>query len=90
MEKEWEERQRNSLRINTQGDFLYGILKYAPQKSFAYGAAVAMHQEGDISPGVVSHGFLENVKNYDDPFVKRLMVTEFYFGLMMLDNGRKK
>ena len=64
IEKEWQEKRRNSLHTNKEGDFLYGLLKYTPQDSFAYGAAVALHQEGNISPGVVSHGFLENVKEF--------------------------
>jgi hypothetical protein len=83
MEKEWEERRRNSLHTNIQGDYLYSILKYAPKDSFAYGAAEGIYQVGNLSPGVVSHGFLENIKNFDDPFVKRLMITEFYFELVI-------
>jgi hypothetical protein len=90
IEKEWEEKRLNSLRTNSQGDFLYGLLKYAPKDSFTHGVAVAEHEEGNISPGVVSNGFLENVDNYDDPFVKRLMVTEFYFWIMNWDNRGEK
>ena len=90
MEQDWEEKRLNSLHSNHEGAYLYALLKFAPKSSFTYGAAVAEYQEGNISPGVVSNGFLENVDNYDDPFVKRLMVTEFYFWIMNWDNRREK
>lgn len=90
IEKEWEEKRLNSLSINTQGDFLYALLKYAPKGSFVNSAAIAEYHEGNISPGVVASGFLLNKVNYDDPFVKRLLVTEFYFGIMNWDERREK
>lgn len=90
MEQEWEEKRLNSLHSNYQGDYLYALLKFAPKNSFAYGAAVAEYQSGNISPGVMSNGFLENVDNYSDPFVRRLMVTEFYYWIMNWDNRREK
>jgi len=84
MQKEQEERIKNSLNPNGEGDYIFALLKYSHQESFAYEYALVVRDENRISLGVLAGGFLYGSPDYEDPFVRRLLVTEFYYWLINL------
>lgn len=88
-DREREERMKNSLHANAYGEFLYGLAKFTPNDSLIQGYVKVKVTENDISPGVIAGGFLEYYTNLDDPFMKRIMVVEFYFWIMKWDIERK-
>ncbi len=88
IQEEQEERNERSLNSNGEGDYIFALLKFSPQESFVYEYAQAARDENRISAGVLANGFLFGTADYEDPFVRRLLVTEFYYWLITLE--RKK
>ena len=83
IEKELEERIKNSLRPNHEGDYVYALLKFSPKDSFIHDYTQASILTGNnIALGVLANGFLYGDPDYGDPLVKRLLVTDFYYWLI--------
>jgi len=86
--KDMEERNKTSPWTNINGQFLYGLAKYTLSDSLiqeyveSYGSV--------MSPAVIAYSFLERDINYDDPFVKRIIVYQFYYRIMERDIRRKE
>ena len=83
VQQEREQRFKKRLVQNYEGDYIYGLMKYSPKDSFVFGYAQATHTIGTrVSPGILANGFLSNNPDYQNPLVKRLLVTEFYYLLI--------
>jgi len=80
--KKQEERIQNSLNPNGEGDYIFALLKYSPKESFVYEYAQILREENRIAPAIIANGFLYGAPDYEDSFVKRLLVTEFYYWLI--------
>lgn len=90
LEKEREARRLNSLQSNYQGDYVFALLKYSPKESFVYEFTESKYAAGvDISMAILAGAYLYSEVNYNDPLVKRLLVTDFYFWVMNWDVNRK-
>lgn len=91
-EKEMEERLKNSLATNTYGEFLYGLAKYAPSDTLIKPYVDLKAVAGDVAPELIIPGLLNHVSDYDEPFIKRIILIETYYLLMKSDaekNGKK-
>lgn len=88
-DREREKSVRNSLDINASGKYLYGLAKFAHDDSLIQEYVRAIVTENQISPGVMSGGFLLAYNNFDDPFLKRMLVVEFYHWIMWWDIERR-
>jgi len=89
-EEEMEERIRNSLHFNIYGQYLYGLNKYNLNETTIQGYVDAKVIAGDISPVLIASGLLSQKIDFEDPFVKRILVTEFYYWIMKWDIERKE
>lgn len=87
-DKEREESVSNSLDNNASGKYLYGLAKFAHDDSLIQEYIRVKATENLISPGVMAGGFLLACDNFDDPFLKRMLVVEFYYWIMMWDSER--
>ena len=89
-EKEMEERMRNSLHFNNNGQFLYGLAKFNLSDTTIQGYIDAKIVAGDISPVLIASGLLSQNIDFEEPFIKRILVTEFYYWIMKWDIERKE
>jgi hypothetical protein len=89
-EEEMKEKLKNSLWFNERGEFLYGLAKYAPNDSVILGYVESKADFGNISPSIIGSVFIEYVKDFDEPFIKRIIVVEFYYRIMNWDIERKR
>jgi len=82
-QKEREQRFKKRMLPNYEGDYVYGLMKFSPRDSFVFGYAQTIHTtSARISPGVRANGFLSGNPDFENPLVKRLLVTEFYYWLI--------
>lgn len=88
--KEMEEKRRNSLHFNTHGEFLFALTKYTSGDTFMQEYADMKAYDGNISPVIIASGLLRQEINFNDPFMKRILVTEFHFGLMKWNIEQKE
>ena len=84
-----EERMKNVLWYNEHGKFLFALAKFAIQDSMVYKYVSAKERMGNISPVLVASGLLEDVKDFNDPFLKKILVSEFYFFILRWDIKRQ-
>lgn len=89
-DKEIAERKRNSLRVNSNGQYLYALAKYTLPDTLIEAYIGVNLFENRISPVIFASVFLDAEINYEDPFIKRILVTEFYYDLMQWDIKRKE
>lgn len=89
-EKEMEERIRNSLHFNNNGQYLYALAKFNLSDTTIQGYVDAKIVAGDISPVLIASGLLSQNIDFEDPFIKRILVTEFYYWIMKWDIERKE
>jgi hypothetical protein len=68
--------------FNSQGLYLYGLLKCNPSNTLIYEYVDVKASEGNISPLIVIDGFTLAESKYDDPLVKRILAIEFYYSLL--------
>jgi len=88
-EKEMEERIRNSLHFNNYGQYLYALTKFNVSDTTIQEYVDAKIVAGDISPVLIASGLLSQEIDFDDPFIKRILVTEFYYWIMKWDIERQ-
>ena len=84
-EKELEDLYWNSQHRNIRGEFFYGLDNYASEDSFIIGYLDALDSGGDISSFLILDAVLSSNLDYEDPFIKRIIVFEFYYWLMIDD-----
>ncbi len=89
-DKEMEDRIKNSLHPNSSGEFLYGLAKYALGDTLIQEYVDINIKENKISPAIIASAFTEQDMNFDDPFMKRIIVVEFYYWIMKWDIDRKE
>jgi hypothetical protein len=89
-EKEMEERMRNSLHFNSYGQYFYALAKFnLNDTSIQYYVEVKILM-ADISPVLIASGFLHQEVDFENPFIKRILVTELYYWIMKRDIERKE
>ena len=86
--------RKESLRTNLHGRFLYGLAKYANNRPFINSFVLMKLTGNEISPGVWAYGILSEPVDLDDPFVRRVIMTELYWivmrnGLERTDQNRR-
>lgn len=89
-EKEKEEWIKKPFNSNLYGEFFYGLAKFAPNDSLTQEYVEVKAIAGDISHVIIAAAFLQQNTNFDDPFIKRIMIVEFYFWIMKWDIDRKE
>jgi hypothetical protein len=89
-EKEMDERMRNSLHFNSYGQYLYALTKYTLNDTIIQGYVDVKILVGDISPALIASGLLSQEIDFENPFIKRILVTEFYYWIMKWDIERKE
>ena len=89
-EKEMEERIKNSLHFNNYGQYLYALTKYTLNDTTIQDYVDAKIVAGDISPVLIASGLLSQEIDFEDPFIKRILVTEFYYWIMKWDIERQE
>lgn len=89
-EKEMEERIKNSLHFNNYGQFLYALAKHTLKDTTIQEYVNVKIIAGDISPVLIASGLLSQEIDFEDPFIKRILVTELYYGIMIWDIKRKE
>jgi len=88
--KELKSQHDSSLWSNIMGQFLYGLSKYAPHDPDIQSYVEAKQMAGNIASELVVNAFLKEIKNYNEPFIKRIIFVEFYYNIMKWDIERKK
>jgi hypothetical protein len=61
------------------------LAKFASNDPFISGYVEAVDVAGDISSRLSANAFISDLKNYEEPFAVRVIVIEFYYGLMKYD-----
>lgn len=89
-EKEMEERIKNSLHFNDYGQYLYALTKYTLKDTTIQDYVYVKILPGDISPVLIAAGLLSQEIDFEDPFIKRILVTEFYYRIMKWDIKRQE
>jgi hypothetical protein len=84
-EKRLAEMRKNSLSTNFLGDFLFGLAKFTAKDSFIQNYVETRVLVGDISQIIFIPALLEENTDFNDPFIKRMLVVEFYFWLIRED-----
>lgn len=82
--------QENSLSTNINGEFLYGLSKYASTDSVVNEYVQTKVEFIDISPSIMALAFLDQIQDYEDPFIQRMILVEMYYWTMIWDLERKK
>jgi hypothetical protein len=80
-----EPNRANQLSRNRRGQFNYALAKFASNDPFISGYVEAVDVAGDISSRLSANAFISDLKNYEEPFAVRVIVIEFYYGLMKYD-----
>jgi hypothetical protein len=89
-EKELEERIKNSLHFNNYGQYLYALAKFNLSDTTVQEYVDAKVVAGNISPVLIASGLLSQNIDFKDSFIKRILVTEFYYWIMKWDIERKE
>jgi hypothetical protein len=89
-ETEMEERIRNSVRFNSNGQYLYALAKYTLEDTTIQNYVEVKILVTDISPAIIASGLLSQEIDFDNPFLKRILVMEFYYWIMKWDINRKE
>ena len=82
IEKERDEQYNNLLMTNEKGEFLYGLAKFANNDSIVHEYVEVKLIAGDISPSLVASAFLSQIKDFENPFIKRMIFVELYYWMM--------
>jgi hypothetical protein len=82
IEKELDEQYNNLLLTNEKGEFLYGLAKFANNDSNVHEYVEVKLIAGDISPSLVAFAFLSQIKDFENPFIKRMIFVELYYWMM--------
>lgn len=88
--KEMDERRRNTPRVNHSGRYLYALTKFSPDDSILHEYINAKVFGSNISPNLLASVLLSPATDFEDPFIKRIIVTELYYGIMLWDIERKE
>jgi len=78
------------LSSNPDGDYLYGLAKYASEESFITEFAKAQYLVRGISPGGLIPALIGNATDFSNPFIQRLLTVELYVLIMKMDLERNK
>jgi hypothetical protein len=89
-EKEMKERIRNSLHFNNYGQYLYALAKYNQSDTTIQKYVDNKILAGGHAPFLIASGLLNQKIDFENPFVKRILVTEFYFWIMTWDIERNE
>ncbi len=89
-EKELEEQYNNTLTTNVNGEFLYGLAKYANNDSIVQGYVEVKIIAGDISPNIVASALLTQTQDFENPFIKRMIFVELYYWMIKWDIEKNK
>lgn len=85
LEKERDEQYNNLLMTNEKGEILYGLAKFANNDSIVQKYVEVKLIAGDISPSLVASAFLSQIKDFENPFIKRMIFVELYYWIMKWD-----
>lgn len=88
-EKEYRNPYDSTLNFNMWGQYITGLDKYA-QDSIIQGYVSDKLVAGNINMVLVVRAFLNPDIDYDNPFIKRIIVVEMYRDLMRWDIKRAK
>jgi hypothetical protein len=82
----------NHLTTNILGDYLYGLTKFAGKYSLIQKYVETRLKANDITPLIFIPNLLEKNTDFNNPFIKRMILVEFYFEIMKEDveNNEKK
>lgn len=89
-QKELEEIRKNTPYLNLYGEFFYGLAKHTPKDTLIQSYILNQLREGVISPAIIASSFLTKAVDHDDPFIKRILVVQYYFDLIRWDVRSKK
>jgi hypothetical protein len=89
-QKEMDERIRNSLHFNSYGQYLYALAKYNLSDTTIQGYVEAKLAARNIDPSLIASGLLSQEIDFEDPFIKRILVADFYYWIMNWDIERKE
>ncbi len=73
---------------NTFGKYLFGLKQFAPNDTLVQDYVDVKTEVGDISPTSVANAFIVLFQDLDEPFIKRIIVVEFYYYFMEWDVER--
>ncbi len=82
IEKELDEQYNNLLMTNEKGEFLYGLAKFANNDSIVHEYVEVKLVAGDFSPSIVASAFLSHIRDFENPFIKRMIFVELYYWLI--------
>lgn len=68
----------NEIRINYSGDYFYGLIFFSPNDTNIQHYAKAIVKTGDISPVQFLPVFLKKVNNFNEPFIKRVIILALF------------
>ena len=89
-EKEMKDRIRNSLHFNSYGQYLYALTKYTLNDTTIQHYVEVKVLVGNTPSGVIASGLLSQGIDYDNPFIKRILIAEFYYWIMKWDTERQE
>lgn len=83
-----EESERNYWSFNRSGLYLYALNKCAQTDTLVQDYVNAKELAGDISPFIMVDSYLNNFSDYSDYFIKRLILIEFYYGIIITEHNK--
>jgi hypothetical protein len=86
------EEKTNYLTTNIFGDYLYGLNKFTDKNSLIQKYVETRVKAGDITPFIFIPNLLEKNTDFNNPFIKRMILVEFYFKIMkdnVIQNEKK-
>jgi len=68
----------NQFRVNYKGDYFYGLALFSPNDANIQEYIQAIIKVGDLSPSITASGFLKRFDNFEEPFIKRVLILEYF------------
>lgn len=90
LEKREEEYRNQMIWFNIGGRFFNGLIRYAPKTTFMHDYIETRRSTGNLIPIKLSEGILKYKMDYNDPFVKRIIVADIYLRLLLWKLKTKK
>lgn len=69
----------NCFRINYEGEYFYGLAQFSKMDKNIQEYIQAIRKAGDMSPSITAPAFLQKFKNFEEPFVKRIVMLEYFW-----------
>ena len=86
----WPENSFHNLEVNQKGAFLYGLAKYASCDTSIQNYIETKFVLGQWAGIIMASGLLNYDYDYSEPFFQRIVVVEFYYAIIRINEEKMK